>query len=81
MFFKFDELKKLWCYGNITIKRIHNSSNFGAYFCTKFTNNKDKSKTSIKGNHISFYPDNFKLYTHSKGIKKPIPIIMEHVNF
>lgn len=75
LFIPNENLSEIWGKGGTWIKPLPFAENFGAYFCTKFSqedsDDSNKSKSYDKGIRINCYPDNFRLYTCSKGIKKP----------
>ncbi len=80
-------LSELWCHGHSHIEKLPFTDNFGAYFAVcvtdiysddKYANNFNISKSVIKGDRLHFYPQNFKIYRCSKGIKKPIPMQMTY---
>lgn len=86
IFIEQNKLNKIWGKGMVWINNIPFLDNFGAYFSATFSdidmyeNNQisDNKKSKIKGGRLKYYPANFKLYTCSKGIKKPVAIILNH---
>lgn len=80
-----ETLSELWKHGYSYIEKLPFSDNFGAYFAirvtdlypdTDHTNKSNTPKSVIKGGRLHFYPQNFKLYRCSKGIKRPHPVQM-----
>lgn len=86
IFIEQNKLNKIWGMGMVWISNIPFSDNFGAYFSARFSdvdifeNNQtyDNKKSIVKGGRLKFYPPNFKLYTCSKGIKRPVAIYLTH---
>lgn len=67
------------------VERLPFATNYGAYFCARFANKEDSSEydtdknTAIKkGERLHFYPDHFRVYTCSKGIRRPIAETMPY---
>ncbi len=80
LYIEVDMLKKLWSKGNVWIEDLPFADNFGAYFSVNFDDSDDEQgkKSTIKGKRVECYPANFKLYTCSKGIRKPQAISMPY---
>ena len=76
-------VSKLWTHGSFKIKRLPFVDNFGAYFCASFKDNNENAseKALLKGKRLNYYPENFKLYTCSYGIQKPLKTYMTHQEF
>lgn len=86
LFVPYEHLKEIWGLGGVWIKNLPFADNFGAYFCAKFKDNKHSDQIDEnymgnayeKGKRIIFYPTNFRFYSCSKGIQKPVPIIIQY---
>ena len=86
VFIEQDKLKKIWGNGMVWIGNIPFVDNFGAYFSARFSdidifeNNQsfNSQKSIVKAGRLKFYPPNFKLYTCSKGIKRPKAVYLTH---
>ncbi len=85
LYIHFKHLRKLWGYGRVRVERFPFATNYGAYFCARFANKEDSSEydtdknTAIKkGERLHFYPDHFRVYTCSKGIRRPIAETMPY---
>ena len=83
LFVPMEELKHMWEHGGAWIKNLPFTENFGAYFCPKFLKEDAAdvgtiSKTLEKGTRVAFYPKHFRLYSCSRGIQKPVPVIMTY---
>lgn len=72
------ELEKLWGHGTTEVDRLK-SDDVGTYYSSYFTNAKaevkegenNNKKKYIKGSRLHFYPNGFKFYRCSRGIKRP----------
>jgi hypothetical protein len=80
-----NELEAYWGHGFICVKHITKNNNIGVYFSilhktldTIEDSAKADSKKSMKESRLPFYPRNGKLFTTSKGIKHPEPLIMSY---
>lgn len=64
------EIEKIWNNGFVKITKIKNNDNFGAYFCNLIGKKEllDKKK---KSGRLDYYPLYAKIFTSSKGMKKP----------
>lgn len=83
LFVSMDKLKQMWEHGGVWIENLPYVENFGAYFCPKFlkestTPADTDSKTQEKGTRVVFYPEHFRLYCCSRGIRKPVSVTMTY---
>lgn len=92
-----DTLSQLWGHGFVTVKKLDDVDNVGAYL-TAYLGDMDledclesgimpegkikrldadgSTKYYLKGARLRFYPANFNMYRCSRGIKKPIEVMM-----
>lgn len=71
IYVKPDDLRRFWPHGRCKAERVKDVNSAGAYLCAYFCNTEKGAK---KMGRIGLYPKNFKFYTTSKGIKKPVKI-------
>lgn len=71
------EIEKIWNNGFVKITKIKNNDNVGAYFCDLMGKKEllDKKK---KSGRLDYYPLYAKIYTSSKGMKKPTLLSMNY---
>lgn len=94
IFIKNKELAKIWGHGFVTIKRIENVDNVGAYLTAYLadipldeyegTENRvvvvKEDKKYVKGGRLHLYPVGMNIYRKSKGIEMPERIRMRYKN-
>lgn len=89
LYINYSELFEMWGLGLTRVNDLPFVENFGAYFSVIFKDdniyeNDDAiheegySRAIIKGERLRYYPPRFKLFTCSKGIRRPIPIDMPY---
>lgn len=71
------DIQNYWQHGNVWVNRIRGNDNIGAYFTAfkkslKFSENcENNGKSKKKNGRLQFYPAFGKLFTSSRGIKRP----------
>jgi hypothetical protein len=81
-----DKLSEIWGHGFVSIKKLENVDNVGAYLTAYLTNlpidndenvnGQRKSKALAKGMRLFLYPKGFRIYRTSRGVKRPIETTM-----
>lgn len=71
LFIPQDWLRHIWRKGYVHVNRILDNDNIGAYFVALFSDDNQCSNKQRKVDRISYYVNNYRLYSRSKGIKTP----------
>lgn len=81
LFIPFQQIQHFWEHGRIHVNKIRGNDNIGVYFTAMLSNLdilEDNSiskscsqKYILKKGRLAYYPKDFKIYSVSKGIKRP----------